>query len=169
MGFFSDALAEQQQKQQRPLSAPQVSQSAPEPGPGIEGFWEQAGKLLQGPEPAASFEERYGYSPGEDLMVIPSTARDAAKTSFYHDDGIDRDRERKQMALAVNLAAEAGAFENPADLERTFTGNRAKAARDHAAQVQEAIRAGTWRTAEDTTPGRKVSTTQGVRGFTRGT
>jgi hypothetical protein len=155
MTFWGDIAAAGAAKQQPEPRAPSIPQSEPVPT-GIEGFWEKAGELLEGPEPAQSVAQRFGQAPGGDIGVIarrPGPADEAA-----YQDG-DRDRERRQTALAVKLATEAGAFDGE--------GSQAKVARDRAALVAEATRQGAWTTSEDNTPGRRVDP-RGIAGFTAG-
>lgn len=115
--------------------------------------------MLAGPEPAASFEDRYGYSPGQDIRSEPQKAGRASKAHVYTEDAMDADRNRRQTALAVRLALASGRAGDE-------NGN-VRAAREMAAMQAEAAKAGTYVTAEDPTPGRKVDT-RGVAGFTAG-
>jgi hypothetical protein len=92
-------------------------------------------------ETAHSVEERFGQAPGAD---VATTARRHAPAADEASDAAP-DLTPQEQAMVVRLGMQDGRFGN----------ERAKAARDHAAEVQEAIRAGTWRTAEDRTPGRR--------------
>jgi hypothetical protein len=156
-GFWAEVMAAQQDKlaETRQPLPPQIPQHEPVPA-GMEGFWKQAGELLEGPEPAQSVAQRFGQAPGAD---IGTTARRPGPTAeAAYQDG-DRDQERRQMALAVKLATEAGAFDSA-------EGSQAKAARDRAAIVQGLVHDKVFDTVEDTL--RRRVNPQGVAGYTAG-
>ena len=82
--------------------------------------------------------ERFGVSAiGAD---IGTTARRPATAEAAYQDG-DRDQERRQMALAMKVATEAGKFDE---------NGTAKAAHDNAAMIQPLVRDKRFDTVEDT-------------------
>jgi hypothetical protein len=143
---------------------PTIPQTAPpaEDG-GIADLIAQAKANTTALTPAQSVAERFGAAPGSDIGVVARKPAAAAKPSDPDPWAGMTTQQRNEL---VRLATEAGAFENPADLKRTFTGNSVKAARDHAAMVHEATRQGAFTTTEDTQT-RKVARTH-IQGYTAG-
>lgn len=147
MSWWSEALAEKQARQQPPRRTDWTPPSA-KPKTAVD-WLAEADKLITGPDPATSVEQRFGQSIGADIRANPSFAPGADKTATYAEDDFDRDHERRVAATAVQLATRAGEFGN----------ERAKAAQDQAALVQQMLADKTWTTAVDNIP-RKASNTR---------
>jgi hypothetical protein len=159
--WWSEKMAENKQRQPLPSPAT-IPQTPPPADDSLAGLVERARASMRMAEPAHSVEERFGQAPGADIGTAARRHAPAEEAPSAAPDLSPQER-----AMVVRLGNEAGAFENPADLRRTFTGNSVKAARDHAAMVQQAVKDGAWTTSEDRSP-RKASTTQGVAGHTTG-
>jgi hypothetical protein len=163
MSWWSEKLAENEQQQPLPQRAPQIPQTPPPADDSLAGLIEQARASMQMAESAHGVAERFGAEPGADIGTTSRRPRPAAEKAPSLLDVLSP----QERAMVVRLATEAGAFENPADLKRTFTGNSVKAAHDNAAMVAELTRAGAFTTSDDNTPGRRVGT-RGVAGYTAG-
>jgi hypothetical protein len=148
MGFWTDKLAEQQ----RPLPPPQIPPQAP---PAVDDTFSdlvaQAKAAMQMATPAHSVAERFGHAPGEGISI---TARKPGPAAEAQSDLLDLSPQER--AMVVHLGIEGGKFDTV----------RAKAARDNAAEVAEAVREHAWDITVDTTP-RRARKTQ-ISGFTPG-
>lgn len=138
MSWWSEALADRRQAVPENPRVPRIPQ--PPPADDLSDLVEQARAAMQKAAPARSFEERFGHAPGQD---IGTTARRPGPVSERSGDVLSLSP--AERAMVVELGTRAGRFENT---------ERARAAREHAAQVQQLISDHAWDITEDSTPRR---------------
>lgn len=139
MSWWSEALADRRQAVPENPRVPRIPQ--PPPADDLGDLVEQARAAMLKATPARSVAERFGHAPGQDIATTarrPGPAAGEAQPSQMN-------LSPQERAMVVELGVRAGRF---ADTER------AKAARDHAAEVRQLIKDHAWDITEDTTPRR---------------